>query len=240
MRNRPNELSRGIIGAALDPLRSLLAPLPAQRDPADPALGDANGARVYFVENHDLPMLDVSVDFPAGAAATRARNPALASLTRGLLRAGRGGHGRGRDRAPFRRRRRAAFGGRFDADRAGLSLRTLSSAEERDQALDVLARILQQPTFPQAVLEREKVRVMAGLREADTKPETIAARRSAAWSTATIPTACAARAKSRRWRSSRARIWSSSTGGYYVAEHAVVAIIGDVTRDEARERSPSS
>ena len=27
----------------------------------------SSGARVYFVENHDLPMLDVSVEFPAGA-----------------------------------------------------------------------------------------------------------------------------------------------------------------------------
>ena len=28
----------------------------------------ATGARVYFVESHDLPMLDVSVEFPAGSS----------------------------------------------------------------------------------------------------------------------------------------------------------------------------
>ena len=32
----------------------------------------SSGARVYFVENHDLPMLDVSVEFPAGAGYDRA------------------------------------------------------------------------------------------------------------------------------------------------------------------------
>ena len=33
----------------------------------------ASGARVYFVEDHDLPMLDIAVDFAAGSAFDRAR-----------------------------------------------------------------------------------------------------------------------------------------------------------------------
>ena len=36
----------------------------------------STGARVYFVENRDLPMLDVSVEFPAGSGHdTRDRPP---------------------------------------------------------------------------------------------------------------------------------------------------------------------
>ena len=34
------------------------------------------GARVYFVENHDLPMLDLSVDFPRARDSTRRRSRA--------------------------------------------------------------------------------------------------------------------------------------------------------------------
>jgi zinc protease len=64
----------------------------------------------------------------------------------------------------------------FDVDRAGYSLRTLSSEAEQQQALQVLARVLQAPAFPEPVLEREKARVVAGLKESDTKSESIAAR----------------------------------------------------------------
>ncbi|MFA5172519.1 MAG: insulinase family protein, partial [Sulfuriferula sp.] len=41
----------------------------------------ANGAQVYFIESHDLPMLDVSVDFAAGSAYDPADKSGLASLT---------------------------------------------------------------------------------------------------------------------------------------------------------------
>ena len=35
----------------------------------------SGGARVYFVENHDLPMVDISVEFAAGAAYARSARP---------------------------------------------------------------------------------------------------------------------------------------------------------------------
>ena len=49
------------------------------------------GARVVFVESHELPMLDVAVDFPAGSARDPAAKPGLAQLTHGLLDQGAGG-----------------------------------------------------------------------------------------------------------------------------------------------------
>jgi len=44
-----------------------------------------SGAQVYFVENHDLPMLDVAVDFPAGSGFDNAEKSGLAGLTHALL-----------------------------------------------------------------------------------------------------------------------------------------------------------
>ncbi len=44
-----------------------------------------SGARVYFVENHDLPMLDVAVSFAAGSGFDTAEKSGLAALTHGLL-----------------------------------------------------------------------------------------------------------------------------------------------------------
>lgn len=132
----------------------------------------AQGARVVFVENHDLPMLDVSVDFSAGSARDSRDKSGLANLTRHLMGLGAGAYNE-RDIAEKLADVGAVMSGRFDADRAGFSLRTLSGKAERDQSVSLLTAILAQPRFDVAVLEREKARVIAGLEEAATKPESI-------------------------------------------------------------------
>ncbi|HZF24115.1 MAG TPA: insulinase family protein, partial [Burkholderiales bacterium] len=48
----------------------------------------AGGARVLFVETHDLPMLDVAVDFPAGSSRDTREKSGLAALTLRMLRLG--------------------------------------------------------------------------------------------------------------------------------------------------------
>ena len=131
------------------------------------------GARVLFVESHELPMLDIAVDFPAGSARDPAAKAGLAQLTHGLLDQGAGGLS---DSAIAHRLADvgAVLSGNFDRDRAGVTLRTLSSAAEKDKALDLLARVLQQPEFPQPVIKREKQRLIASIREAEADPGTVA------------------------------------------------------------------
>jgi zinc protease len=41
----------------------------------------ATGAKVYFVENHDLPILDVAVNFAAGSSFDSAEKAGLAGMT---------------------------------------------------------------------------------------------------------------------------------------------------------------
>jgi len=105
------------------------------------------GAQVIFVESHELPILDISVDFPAGSARDPGNQAGLAQLTHILLDQGAGGLS---DTAIAHRLADvgAVLGGTFDRDRGGVTLRTLSSAAEKDVALDILARVLQQPDFP--------------------------------------------------------------------------------------------
>lgn len=128
------------------------------------------GARVYFVENHDLPMLDVSVAFAAGSAYDTTAQSGLASLTRHLMNLGAGEL----DEQQIAERLAdvgAQMGGYFDQDRAGFTLRSLSDPAQRDPALAVFASVLARPQFPAAIVEREKARAIANLREAATKPE---------------------------------------------------------------------
>lgn len=133
------------------------------------------GARVYFVENHELPMLDVSVDFAAGSARDPRAKSGLASLTRQLMSLGAGKYEE-RDIAEKMADVGANLGGRFDADRAGFQVRTLSGKAEREQAIDVLGAILATPRFDAGILAREKARVIAGLQESETRPDYLGAK----------------------------------------------------------------
>jgi zinc protease len=190
------------------------------------------GARVYFVQNSDLPMVDVSVDFPAGAAFDTREKSGVANLTAGLMSLGAAGL----DEDEIARRMAdagALLSGRFDPDRAGVGVRTLSSAKERQQALDLLADIVSQPEFPAKVLEREKVRLIAGLKEADTKPDTIASRTFSRMLYPTHPYGLRASGEidtvSKITRDDLESFYKS----HYVVERAIVAIMGDVSREEA-------
>lgn len=192
----------------------------------------STGARVYFVENRDLPILDLSVDFPAGSGADTAEKSGVASLTRHLLATGAGGLTED-DIAKAMADVGAVLGGRFDQDRAGLGLRTLSSARERKQALDVFSRVLQKPEFPEKVLEREKARVIAALKESETKPDSIVDRTFNKLLYGDHPYGLRGSGEidtvSRIQRQDLVAFYR----GRYLAGSAVIAIMGDIGRAEA-------
>ncbi len=189
-----------------------------------------SGARVYFVETRVVPILDVQIDFAGGGVFVPAAKSGLAGLTRSMLEAGAGDldeekiAGRLVDIG-------AHLGGGVDSDRASVSLRTLSEKVERDAAIELMRTVLSAPTFPQTVLDREKARSIASIREAETRPDAIAAKRFAAaiypgHPYGTSPTAETVGAITRDDVVAFHR-------HYYGAQGAVVSIIGDVSRAEA-------
>jgi zinc protease len=191
-----------------------------------------SGAEVYFVENHDLPMLDIDVAFPAGSGFDQAQTSGLAGMTHGLLALGSEGLNED-DIASKLADIGAQMGGNFDGDRSSYSLRTLSSKAQRDEALSILSAILQHPLFPEAVLTREKTRLVAALKEAETKPESIAAN---AFSKAVygehpygLPAAGDVATVEKLQRSDLQSFYNK----HYAASTAVVALMGDASRAEA-------
>jgi zinc protease len=192
----------------------------------------AGGARVYFVENHDLPMLDLSVQFPAGAGYDEAAKSGVAAMTNHLLQLGADGM----TEDEIARRLAdvgAQLGGRFTTDHAGLALRTLVSPRERRQALDTFGRILRRPEFPQAVLEREKIRIIGSLKEADTQPGTIASRTFYRLVYRDHPYALRSSGEVGTVGNITREDLQAFYGSHYGARHAVVSIIGDLSRAEA-------
>lgn len=188
------------------------------------------GARVYLVENHALPMLDISVQFRAGHAWEGARPAGTARLTSHLFSAGTA------DLSEQQISDRLADTGAqltptVDDDLAGFSLRTLSSSAERDTAVGLLAALLATPQFPDAILEREKARTISGLKEAETKPETLAER---AFSTAVFGQHPYARDAD---PASVASVTRDDLVAYYRERYrvggAVLVMVGDVDRATA-------
>lgn len=210
---------------------SLLA-LPAQAGVKIQSWKAKSGAKVLFVENRDLPMLDVAVHFDAGSRRDSPERAGRADLVAGMLQLGAGGL----NEETIAKRLAdvgAQMGPSFDRDRAGYSLRTLSSKREREQALDILAKVLQSPDFPEAVLQREKTRTLAALREAETKPAAIADK---AFYKALygehpygLPSGGEIETVAKLTREDLLRFYDN----HYGAAHTVVAIIGDVSRAEA-------
>jgi zinc protease len=191
-----------------------------------------SGARVLFVETRDLPMLDIAVDFPAGASRDALDKSGAASLTLGLMRDGAAQYGE-EEISERLANVGAELSARFDMDRAGYSLRTLSSLRERDEALRLLAAVLQKPTFPQQIFEREQQRTLAGLKEAETKPDVIADREFRHLLYGSHPYSLRGSGEVETVAKLRREDVVDFYRGHFTAGDAVVSIIGDLSRGEA-------
>jgi zinc protease len=192
----------------------------------------SSGARVYFVESPGLPILDVSIEFPAGSSQDTPTTSGLASLTVRTLRMGAAAM---QEEEVSRRLANVAaqLGTSFDVDRAGYTLRVLSAPAQREAAVAVLAQILAQPRFEVSVVEREKARVTAGLREAEMKPDQIAARNLTQLVHRDHPYALRAAGEiTSVQRLTRADL-EAFHRRFYRASDAVVAMIGDLGRATA-------
>ncbi len=192
----------------------------------------STGARVYFIENHDLPMLDVSVEFGAGSSLDTRQKSGRASLTLHLMDLGAGGLSEDQI-AKKLADTGAQLGSHFSLDRAGLSLRTLSSSAERKQSLDILARMIQQPTFSEKIIAREKARYIARLKEASTQPSYIADRALMKMLYGDHPYGFNESGEIETLSTLKRKDLVAFYKDYYVSSNAVVSLIGDVSRAEA-------
>jgi zinc protease len=210
----------------------LLSTAPALATPHIQHWQAKSGAQVYFVEDHGLPILDVDVGFHAGSAFDSAAKSGVAEMTQNMLDLG----SKGLSEDDISRKLAdigAQLGGGFDQDRAGVSVRTLSNPAQRDQALDIMASVLQHPTFPDMVLQREKARLVSSLKEAQTRPEAIAEKAFARAVYGDHPYALQPSGEIATVEKITRRDLVDFYTRHYGAKSAVVAIMGDVTRPEA-------
>ncbi len=189
-----------------------------------------SGARVFFVENHTLPILDVQVDFAAGSSFDPPGQSGLAALTQGLLDMGV----QGMDETQISNRLAdlgALLSGGADMDRASVSLRTLSADDKRTPALDVLRAVLTTPQFPPKVFERERARTVVALKEALTRPDVIASK--AFWAAMYPQHAYGRQAAPESVNALQRADLAAFYRKHYTAQRASVTIVGDLSRVQA-------
>jgi zinc protease len=140
-----------------------------------------SGAQVWLVESPSLPIVDVEIDFDAGARRDPAEKSGLAGVTASM--AGKGVEAR--DGQPALDENQlgeawadlgAGFGGSASLDRMSFTLRSLTYPELLQKAVQLAARELGEPAFPDNVWQRDRQRMVAAIREANTRPGTIANR----------------------------------------------------------------
>ena len=190
----------------------------------------AQGTRVYFIETHALPMIDVQISFRAGAAFDPADKPGLAAMTAAMLDQGAGS----RDEKAVAETL-ADIGAQLSSgagmDSATVSLRTLSDPERRVTAVGLMVDALSQPHFDAAVFKRDQARSIAALKESLTKPQVLSQRAYMAaiypdhpYGRLTTPASLSAIS-----RSDLETFWKR----HYSAARASIALVGDLTRSEA-------
>lgn len=130
------------------------------------------GTQVYFVPAPEIPMLDVLVGFYAGSSRDD-KQLGLAALTSKSLASGTKQRSADALAEQF-----AAVGAQFginlDKDLAVISLRSLTNPAYLNPAISQFIEILQQPSFPEASVNRERDNLLAILKYQQQQPNLIA------------------------------------------------------------------
>ena len=140
-----------------------------------------SGAKVWLVDSPGIPMVDVQVAFDAGNRRDPADQAGLASAvalmaSKGVLASGdapaQDENALGEAWADLG----ANFGAAADDDGFSYVLRSLTEPDLLAKATRLAARQIAEPSWPQDIWQRDRARWSAALKEADTRPATVAAK----------------------------------------------------------------
>jgi len=190
------------------------------------------GMRVYFVPTEDsLPLVDMSLMFDAGSARD-GHLPGLSSITSSLLSEGSGGLDAGAVARLFEDQG-AQFSAGSGRDSTTISLRSLSDADTLQASVKALADVISKPDFTESAVERERSRMLVALQSAERNPGAIA--NKAFWEASYGDHPYASPPEGTR--DSIGAISRDDIRAFherhYVGSNATLALVGDISRDQA-------
>jgi zinc protease len=190
-----------------------------------------NGARVYFVEAPELPMVNINVTFAAGSARDDG-HAGLAYMTSTLL--DMGAAGLSADEIAGRLESLGAELGTASArDMASITLRSLSDAAHLQPALKLLADIINKPDFNKRDFERERERTLVAIRRSEQSPATVAEYTFFSSVYGDHPYATRPGGTTESISALQLDQIKAYYKQYYVARNAVFSIVGDLDRKAA-------
>ncbi|TDV60564.1 pitrilysin family protein [Pseudomonas sp. LP_7_YM] len=233
MADTPIEAPKAIDKAAntLESLKELDGKAPARRELKIQSWNTAEGARVLFVEAHELPMFDMRLLFAAGSSQDGA-TPGIALITNAMLNEGvkgknvsaiaEGFEGLGAD-----------FSNGSYRDMALASLRSLSAPDKRDPALKLFSEVVGKPTFPADSLARIKNQLMASFEYQKQNPGSLAGDELFKRLYSDHPYAHPSMGTAKSITPITLAQLKAFHAKAYAAGNAVIALAGDLSRTEA-------
>jgi len=149
----------------------------------------ASGVQIFLAESHSIPMVDLQIDFDAGSRRDAIGKAGLSSVTAAMTSKGvLASKYSGIDEPALDENGLseawvdlgASFGASAGGDRMSFSLRSLTYPDLLSKVTNLAARQLGEPAFPAGLWLRERGRLIAALKESDTRPATVAGRAFAA------------------------------------------------------------
>lgn len=193
-----------------------------------------NGARVYFVRTAELPLVQLRFVFDAASSRDPEGKGGVGVFTNGMLSQGAGGLNADEIALGFERLG-AEFGTSAERDMAVVELRSLSDEKLLDPALDLLAKVVAKPAFPEDALERERARALVGLQRDEQQPDAIVEK--AFWRAlyGNHPYARHPYGTPDTVRAIRRDDLVAHHARYYTGANAWLAIVGDVSTAQAKD-----
>ncbi|MET0066477.1 MAG: pitrilysin family protein [Candidatus Thiodiazotropha sp.] len=190
-----------------------------------------NGARVLFVHAPEIPMLDVRLVFDAGSARDGDK-PGVTSFTNSLLE-----QGAGEWNAYQVAERLEGVGAQLEVgslrDMAWVAVRTLTEPQALTTAQDTLSAVVAEPRFDPEDLSRERQAILAGLTEDEQSPGSVGRKQLYRLVFGDHPYASDPSGNRESVEAITREDIIKTHERLYVANNAVVAIVGDVSRSEA-------
>jgi zinc protease len=192
----------------------------------------SQGGKVYFVRSPGLPMVDIRLVFDAGSARD-GKNHGIAALTASLLETGAG-----QWNADQIAQRFDAVGAKYSAatnrDTSWVGLRSLTQEDLLAQALTTFQQIISQPQFTQEQFQRIKEQKLISLEQQQEKPGYLAKKTFYKSIYGEHPYAHLVSGEIATVKEIKLADIKQFYQQYYVANNAVLAIVGDLTEPQAR------
>lgn len=190
-----------------------------------------NGAQVYFSQSKQVPMVDIAVVFAAGAARD-GEHPGIAQFTNNMLSEGAGKLNADQIAQAFDSVG-AEFSSSVDHDMAIVDLRSLVDAKFLQPALNTFIQIINSPSFPLDSFQRLKKQTLQSLKLQQQSPEITAKKAFYAALYGQQPYGHPILGTTASVSALIPGQLQQFYQQYYVANNAIIVIVGDLTRETA-------